>query len=252
MSWTPGQKVVFDTTRNGNSDLWMIDQNGSAQKQLTISPAADYAPEISRDGKSVIFLSNRNGVTNLWRMNPDGTGIRQITNSGVNINAGVSTDGKYAYYSQRIGENISPFLWKISLEGGEAIQLTEKATLFPQVSPDGKLIACFYADKTASFGTKLSILSAEDASLVKQFDISSQGALSRISWSQDGRKILYLKIQDGVSTIFEQSLETESPVKVIESKSDTIFRFALSPDDRTLVYENGGYVRDVVLVESVE
>jgi hypothetical protein len=47
-------------------------------------------------------------------------------------------------------------------------------------------------------------------------------------------------------------LDADAPVKVIESKTDPIFRFALSADDRLIAYESGSLIQEVILVENVE
>ncbi|MCD9189241.1 MAG: winged helix-turn-helix domain-containing protein [Pyrinomonadaceae bacterium] len=246
----PDKKILFDSTKNGNSDIWVMNQDGSGARPLTGDPQADYSPEVSPDGKLIIFLSNRSGATNLWRMNADGTDVRKLTESASNIFPGVATDGKFAYYSQRIGDNAAPTLWKVSLEGGESVQLNGKAALNPGISPDGKLIACFYADAESDFGMKLTVISIENGAPVKQFNVRALGITSKIFWSRDGQSIFFLKNQDGISTVYRQPLASDSAVKVIESKTDTIFRFGLTAAEDFIVYESGSLIQEVILVEN--
>jgi Tol biopolymer transport system component len=252
MTLMPEKKIVFDSTKNGNSDIWVMNLDGSGARPLTNDPLADYSPEISPDGKFIIFLSNRDGATNLWRMNADGTDARKLTDSPFNIFSSVATDGKYVYYSQRNEKDGAPILWKIPVTGGDAVQVNEKARLHPKVSPDGKLLACFYADAESLFGLKLTILSTENGALVKQFNVKAMGVATKMFWSQDGKSIFFLKTHNGVSTVYRQPLDSDSPVKVIESKTDVIFRFALSGDDHFIVYESGTLIQELILVENLE
>jgi Tol biopolymer transport system component/DNA-binding winged helix-turn-helix (wHTH) protein len=252
MTLTPEKKIVFDSTRNGNSDIWVMNPDGSGGRQLTNDPQADYAPEISPDGKFIIFLSNRAGAANLWRANIDGTGVSKLTESPSNLFSSVSTDGKFAYYSQRIDDALAPTLWKAPLEGGAPVQITDKAGFNPKISPDGKLLACFYASAGGPAALKLSIISATSGELIKQFDVTYNGVSPKMFWSQDSRSIFFLKTFDGVSTIYRQPLDSAAAVKVTESKTDLIFRFALSGDDRLLAYESGSLIQEVILVENVE
>jgi eukaryotic-like serine/threonine-protein kinase len=252
MTLLPEKKIVFDSTRNGNSDIWVMNLDGSNSRQLTSDPQADYAPEISPDGKFIIFLSNRDGAANLWRANTDGTDVRKVTESPFNLFSSVSTDGKFAYYSQRIGEDIAPTLWKVPVEGGAPVQLTDKAGFNPKVSPDGKLLACFYAAAEGFAALKLSVVSADSGELLKQFDVTYNGVSPKTFWSRDGQSIFFLKTRDEISTIYRQPLDSDTPVKVIESKTDPIFRFALSGDDRLIAYESGSLIQEVILVENVE
>jgi Tol biopolymer transport system component/DNA-binding winged helix-turn-helix (wHTH) protein len=252
MTLTAEKKIVFDSTRNGNSDIWTMNPDGSGSRQITIDPQADYAPEISPDGRFIIFLSNRDGATNLWRANMDGTDVRKVTGSPFNIFSSVSTDGKFAYYSQRIGDAPAPSLWKVPIEGGDPVQITDKAGFNPKISPDGKLLACFYASAEGPAALKLSVISAATGELIKQFGIAYNGVSPKMFWSQDGQSIFFLKTSDGVSTVYRQMIDSDTPIKVIESKTDTIFRFALSNDDRLIAYESGSLMQEVILVENVE
>ena len=44
-AWNPaGTKIVFDSTRNGNRDVYVVDATGNNLRRLTTSPAADFAP----------------------------------------------------------------------------------------------------------------------------------------------------------------------------------------------------------------
>ena len=38
-------------------------------------------------------------------------------------------------------------MWKVSIDGGQAIQVSDKFTSSAGISPDGKWIACFYRDE---------------------------------------------------------------------------------------------------------
>jgi Tol biopolymer transport system component len=41
-------------------------------------------------------------------------------------------------------------LWKVSIDGGQPVRLTEKLSLQSSISPDGKQIACGYRPDTRS------------------------------------------------------------------------------------------------------
>jgi TolB protein len=44
-SWSPdGTKIAFDRTIAANSDIWVINEDGSGLVQLTTNPAADSSP----------------------------------------------------------------------------------------------------------------------------------------------------------------------------------------------------------------
>ena len=74
-------KIVFCSDRDGNAEIYVMNDDGSAQRRLTNSTGSDMYPEFSPDGKMITFLSDRNGPYEIFIMNSDGSGARQITHS---------------------------------------------------------------------------------------------------------------------------------------------------------------------------
>jgi len=70
--------------RPNKMDLWLMDADGSNQRQITRLGAASFGPSWTADGKRIIFSSNhhtnpRLGNFDLFLINPDGTGLEQVT-----------------------------------------------------------------------------------------------------------------------------------------------------------------------------
>ena len=49
------------SNRDGNYEIYMMNNDGSAPQRLTANPADDLNPVFSPDGTKVLFHSNRNG-----------------------------------------------------------------------------------------------------------------------------------------------------------------------------------------------
>ena len=64
-------------------DLWVMNADGSGQRQITHLPGASFAPAFTPDGRRVIFASNWRAPTSrnfdLYLVNLDGTGLEQVT-----------------------------------------------------------------------------------------------------------------------------------------------------------------------------
>lgn len=66
-AWSPdGRQIAFYSDRAGNSDLYLINQDGSGLRQITTNKAPDSEPSWSPDGTTLVFLSTRTTHTELW------------------------------------------------------------------------------------------------------------------------------------------------------------------------------------------
>ena len=81
-SWSPdGSKIAFDSSRDGNLDIYVMNADGSEQTRLTSDAAADYYPSWSPDGSYISFSSYRDGNYNIYVMNADGSEQTRLTES---------------------------------------------------------------------------------------------------------------------------------------------------------------------------
>ena len=92
-------------------------------------------------------------------------------------------------------------LWKVSVDGGEPSQLTDYVASTPEVSPDGKMIACIGRNESKR---RLLILPIDGGSAVREMDFF--GWVSRIQWMNDGRAVIYAGERSGRRAIIKQSL----------------------------------------------
>ncbi len=79
-AWSPdSQQLVFQSSRDGDFEIYSMNIDGSQQKRLTNSPQRDLQPDWSPDGKSIAFISEREINAELYVMNADGSDQRQLT-----------------------------------------------------------------------------------------------------------------------------------------------------------------------------
>ena len=76
-----GSKIVFQSTRDGQPEIYVMNADGSGQTRLTNNPAWDTAPVWSPDGTKILFTSLRDDVMNpsLYVMNADGSNQTRLT-----------------------------------------------------------------------------------------------------------------------------------------------------------------------------
>lgn len=138
-----GKRIVFQSTRTGNYEIWRCDVDGSNLVQLThMEGPLTGTPRWSPDGREIVFDSRPAGHSHLFVIHAEGGQPRQVTSGdSENSVADWSADGQYIYYgSSRSG---TWEIWKISRQGGTPVQVTHQGGFAPQSSPDGKFI--YYA-----------------------------------------------------------------------------------------------------------
>ena len=78
--WSPdGKRIAFDSGRNGNNDIFIIDIKGKNLQQLTNSPAKEDHASWSPDGKRIAYQHEWQGNTDVYVMNADGSNKTRLT-----------------------------------------------------------------------------------------------------------------------------------------------------------------------------
>jgi len=97
-SWSPdGSQVALDASVEGNSDIYVVAQDGGRSLRLTSEPSVDRRPAWSRDGEWVYYSSNRTGAFEIWRVPSRGGQSVQVTRSG-GYEPVPGLDGKILYF----------------------------------------------------------------------------------------------------------------------------------------------------------
>ena len=247
VAWTPDGRIVYASRTGETWDLWISNQDGSDSKRLTADAYIDQQPSVSGDGRYVVFQSNRGGGRNLWRMDLDGSNLKQLTTgSYVNSSPVLSPDGRWVIFtSQQSGKSS---IWKVGTDGGSPVQVTDRVSQLPSISPDGKLIAYFYTDEQSNSQPKLTIISFEGGAQVKTIDLPRSVQPLAFAWMPDGRSIAYLDNASGTFNVWAQPLDGSSPKQLTNFKSEFLTSFAISRNGKIAAYRWSA-TRDIVLIK---
>ena len=248
LSWMSGGKILYTSREGGVPDIWIMDGDGKNQKQLTANAGYNFHPWATPDGHYIVFSSNRTHATRgVWRMDTDGGNLKQLTGGPGDIYPRTSPDGRWVlFHSARTG---SLRLWKVSIDGGEPVRLTDKITLNPTVSPDGGLVACFYREDQPNAPVKVAVIPFAGGDPVKVFDIrGSVNIAPSMRWTPDGRALTYVDNVNGVSNVWSLPLDGGPPKQLTDFKTDQIFWFDFSRDGKQLALSRGTQTSDVVLI----
>jgi Tol biopolymer transport system component len=100
--WSPdGSKIAFSSDRDGDSEVYVINADGTGLVQLTDNKGYDGRPRWSPDGRQIAFETDREGDWDIYVMNADGSSPKALT---VNAKAADwmeswSPDGQWLVYA---------------------------------------------------------------------------------------------------------------------------------------------------------
>src|ERR1043165_1787129 len=102
-AWSPdGKTLAVTLSREGGSQIFLLNPDGSNVKRITTSSAIDTEPRYSPDGKWLYFTSDRGGTPQIYRMPPTGGEPQRVTFEGsYNVSPRPSPDGKQLAYITR-------------------------------------------------------------------------------------------------------------------------------------------------------
>ena len=78
-SFSPdGSEILFAANHDGDLEIFVVNVDGSDQRQLTDNGGQDFFPSWSPDGQTIVFSSDRSGAVELFLMDTDGGNQRPL------------------------------------------------------------------------------------------------------------------------------------------------------------------------------
>lgn len=249
LAWTPEGRIIYRSNAGGSAELWMMNADGSNQKQLTSGAHASRGLDVSPDGRYITFSSDRAGRFNLWRVDSDGGNLKQLTNADDDFYPHCSLDGQWVVFQRGVME---PRLWRVPIGGGEPEQLTKTRAVWPDISPDGQKIVYYFLDpEVGESHWRIGIVSARGGSPLQRFDLPPTVAPAGrfVRWSPDRQSIAFVNNSNGLSDIWLQPLNGSQPKQLTNFRAEQIIAFDWSGDGRSLAVVRGVETSDVVLID---
>ena len=243
LAWGPQGRLLFSAYVGDNQAIWQVNHDGKEARQLTNNSgnAVDRNINLTRDGRYMVFQSNRSGNFQIWRANSDGSDLKPLTNRGNNSWPSLSPDGQWVFYNcDRPGLST---ICRVSIDGGEPVQLAAVPVLRPQISPDGRYIAFFEPSESAL--VRLAVMSSTGGNALRTFEVPNTMYATEVDWTPDGKAVLY---RDGFRGVWRQQLDEQKPGLAKGFEDKEVYQLAWSPDGKSLAYSTGARMQEIVLL----
>lgn len=230
--------LAFESDRDGDWDIYLMDADGSNPVNLTDDPSADIQGRWSPDGAAIAFVTDRNGpegVFDIYVMAADGSGQTRLTDDAADDQTPVwSPDGtKIAFTSNRDGNHE---VYVMDADGSNPVNLSNNAAQFdfgPSWSPDGSKIA-FASSRDGNL--EIYVMDPDGSNPQRLTDVAGSDQSPR--WSNDGTRIAFNSTRGGGATkIYVMNADGSGQVQVTTGGGDDRFA-AWSDDDSMIAFES--------------
>ena len=239
-------RIVFSSNRDGNSEIYAMNADGSNQTRLTNHPGYDGDPVWSPNRQRIAFSSNRaegGNATEIYVMNADGTSVTRLTN-GVGDSSYEpiwSPDGQriaFSSYKEEGGNNTE--IYVMNADGTNVSLITEGDGgdyVNPAWSPDGQRIA-FSTDSTDSGAyVDIYVMNVDGSNPTRLTSYGGDDYNANPAWSPDGQRIAFESDRDGNRNIYVMNADGSNLTR-LTSHSGADMSPAWSPDGRRIAFQS--------------
>jgi eukaryotic-like serine/threonine-protein kinase len=249
LCWTPNGQIVYASAATGRYlDLWLMNSDGSGNRQLTFTADRhEHEPSLSPDGRQIVFLSFYSGLRSIWKMNRDGGGAKELVrNIGHYAEPRFSPDSQWIFYNSR-DEAGNPAFWKVSAEGGEPVKVREKTPC--RLSNDSNWFMCRHAEPQPELPNKVLVINAASGEIVRTLEWPRD--TNALYWSPDGQALDYIAEREGLSNVWRLPITGGKEQKLTDFQTpEQLYHFAWSSDGRQLALTRDTSRNELVLIQN--
>jgi len=254
LAWTPDGRILYTAPSGEQSDIWIINVDGTGNRQLTSDAYSEGLGCVSPDGRFAVFSSNRSGNFNLWKLEIANGQQTQLTNGAENDSQPVCTSDGLSVLFRSLRQGKSTY-WKVPLAGGAPEQLSDKSASWAAVSPDGKLVALRYFDEHAK-ANRIAVVPFAGGEPIKTLAVSVSSRDVGLGWTADSKSIIYAEARgngdNSADNIWSMPVDGGTPKQLTNFTSGLIFAFQMSRDNKQIALSRGSQTDDVILLRDAQ
>jgi Tol biopolymer transport system component len=256
--------ILFETNRDGNPEIYIMNPDGSSPKNLTNHPSDDGSAAWSPDGTKIAFVTYRTGNAEIYVMNADGSGVANLTNHSKNDTYPVwSPDGtRIAFQTDREstgmllsvdpkitlpGFDIEVFVMNANGSGQTNVSDDPAWDAYPSWSPDSDRIVFESArDDTGivlldlglvidGLGHEVYVVDADGSNLTNLSNSPEDDG--RPMWSPTADKILFVSYRDGNAEIYVMNDDGTGQTRLTSNPASDTYA-SWSPDGKWITFHS--------------
>jgi len=232
-------QIVFQSDRDGDDEIYLMDADGSSVLQLTNNDVRDGFAAWSPDGTRIAYTSAVDDNEDIYIMNADGSDQTRLTEHPANDSLPTwSPDGNQIAFTSNRDGNYEIYLLDVedALQGSAPQNITNhpQDDIAPSWSPDGSQIA-FTSDRGDS-NLDIYYLNLADKSVLRLTETPWHEWFP--SWSPDGTRLAYCSEQDENKEIYIINADGTSSARITIHESVNNYP-KWSPDGKRITFSSG-------------
>jgi hypothetical protein len=235
-NWKPPPGILFVSDRDGEEEVWVMEDDGSEPIPLTVNTWLDGSPTWSSSGSRIAHtVAEPGGEEDIMVMKSDTSGKTNLTDNPTVRDtdpAWSPDDSRIAFVSYRDG-NAEIYMTK--MDGSDPIKLTDNPAddWDPAWSPDGSMIA-FTSDRDGN--PDIYVMNSGDGKNLQRLT-QNEAIDEQPAWWQDATsdRIAFVSYRDGNAEIYLMDSDGSHPVNLTNNLSEDKYP-TWSPDGSQIAF----------------
>jgi Tol biopolymer transport system component len=207
------------TYKNNTNKIFIMNEDGSGNRQITSQEGRPLSPVWSPDGLKIAYYNHINDQKwSLFIMNSDGTNSRQLTDEQNTLDwcPSWSSSGSQILFTRSYTSPVwRSELWVMNSDGTNIRKICNAEGQGADWSPDGTRILYFnYSER----GGYIWIMDSKGENIRKLSESNAEGWWP--NWSPDGSKIAFQSKRDGNFEIYTMNADGSNPIRLTNNMAD--------------------------------